>query len=173
MIDEVEFERAGNDLERANDMLESIRQSLYRDRNSGSSLANSTEKEVDVQARRLSNVADRFERDAYGILEDNPGQSVNATIQTVLGLISEARRNIENEDYTAARGNLSEAFSALDQAKHMMNEGSNEHDDQDSGEDSKGPSGGEEKEENGESGNNSTDSGENRGSGKDNEDDDQ
>jgi hypothetical protein len=173
MIDEGEFERAGNDLERANDMLESIRQSLYRDRNSGSSLANSTEKEVDVQARRLSNVADRFERDAYGILEDNPGQSVNATIQTVLGLISEARRNIENEDYTAARGNLSEAFSALDQAKHMMNEGSNEHDDQDSGEDSKGPSGGEEKEENGESGNNSTDSGENRGSGKDNEDDDQ
>jgi hypothetical protein len=159
MIEDGNLERAGRDLEEANEMLESIRQSLYGDRDSASSQANSTDKEMDFQAKRLANVADRFERDAYSMLEGNPSESVNATIQTALRLISEARLDIENGDYSAARSNLSGAFSALDEAKEKAREDTAERN--------------EENADDGDSGRNKeSNEGENRGSGKDSDEDD-
>ena len=159
MIEDGDLERAGRDLEGANEMLESIRQNLYGDRSAESSQANSTDKEVDLQAKRLAKVADRFERDAYGILEGNPSENVNATIQTALRLISEARLDIENGDYSAARSNLSGAFSALDEAKEKARDDS-ERDEQDA--DDEGKNSGR---------NNESNEGENRGSDKDNDED--
>jgi hypothetical protein len=52
-------------------------------------------------------------------LENSPAEQVNATIQHVLELVAKARLDIENADYGSARSNLSEAFSALDDAKDM------------------------------------------------------
>jgi ribosomal protein S20 len=104
-------------------------------------------------------VADRFERDAYSMLEGNPSESVNATIQTALRLISEARLNIENGDYSAARSNLSGAFSALDEAKEKAREDTAERN--------------EENADDGDSGRNKeSNEGENRGSSKDSDEDD-
>lgn len=133
LIDDDNTEQAGKNLEQATEMLESIRQRLYEDHDS-SGPNNSTSREADIQGKRLSNVADRFERTAYSILEDHPSQNVNATIQKVLGFISVARLDIEKGDYASARSNLSAAFSALDQAKEESRHDSEPADENASGE---------------------------------------
>jgi len=126
LIDENSLDQANKNLEEANTMLESIRQGLYGDHGSESAAANSTSRAEDLQAKKLSSVADRFERTAYSILEDNPSEGVNATVQTALGLISQARLDIQNEDYSSARSHLSAAFSSLDEAKEMNKDEQNE-----------------------------------------------
>lgn len=120
MIDEGSLDQANQSLEETNAMLESIRQGLYGNRDLEGTAENSTLKSPDAQAKKLANVADRFEKTAYGILEEHSGESVNATVQTVLALISQARLDIQNQDYSSARSHLSDAFSALDQAKEMV-----------------------------------------------------
>jgi hypothetical protein len=120
MIDEGSLDQANQSLEETNAMLESIRQELYGNRDLEATPANSTLKASDAQAKKLANVADRFEKTAYGILEEHSGERVNATVQTVLALISQARLDIQNADYSSARSHLSDAFSALDQAKEMV-----------------------------------------------------
>ena len=142
MIDENNVEQAGKDLDEANGMLESIRQSLYN-HDSAPGSQNSTERQADVQAKKLSSVADRFERTAYSILKDNPSESVNATIQGALRLISSARVAIDSGDYGSARSSLSAAFSALDDAKEMAKHGASGEggdDGRSNGQDDKGSS---------------------------------
>lgn len=141
MIDEGSLDQANQNLEEANAMLESIRQGLYGNRNPEGTTENSTNKASDLQAKRLANIADRFEKTAYEILEDYPSERVNATVQSVLGLISQARLDIQNEDYGSARSHLSEAFSALDQAKELIKHEPKER--EDSGEGSSGEQGSE------------------------------
>lgn len=152
MIDEGSLDQANQSLEETNAMLESIRQGLYGNRDLEDTAENSTLKASDAQAKKLANVADRFEKTAYGILEEHSGERVNATVQTVLALISQARVDIQNEDYSSARSHLSDAFSALDQAKEMVK---HEPKDRNEGEESSGEQGNEDGsrggEENGES----------------------
>jgi hypothetical protein len=100
-------------------MLESVRSSLYGDNEPEDSTENATLMATDPQARKLASVADKFERTALSLLENSPAEQVNATIQHVLELVAKARLDIENADYGSARSNLSEAFSALDDAKDM------------------------------------------------------
>jgi hypothetical protein len=119
MIDEGDLEEANHGLAEANDMLESIRISLYGDEASKSS-ENSTLSATDPQARKLSSVADKFEKSARSILEKNQSEHVNATVQRVLSLVVQARLDIENSDYDAARSNLSDAFFALDEARELV-----------------------------------------------------
>lgn len=127
LIDEGNLDQAGNNMDQVTAMLESIRQRLYADHSPASSLNNSSSVESDLQSKRLSIVADKFERTAYSILEAHPSQSVNATIQKVLGFISAARLNIEKGDYGLARSDLSAAFSALDDAKEERKHDSEDH----------------------------------------------
>jgi hypothetical protein len=119
LIDEGNLEEASRDLDEANAMLESVRSSLYGDNEPEDSTENATLMATDPQARKLASVADKFERTALGLLENSPAEQVNATIQHVLELVAKARLDIENADYGSARSNLSEAFSALDDAKDM------------------------------------------------------
>lgn len=112
-IDEGNFAEADRDLDEASTRLESIRQELYHSQPPAS---NSTS---DLQARKLSGVADRFERNAYAILGRSEGASVNATVQEALQLIAQARIDIAGGDYDSARSNLSAAYMAIDQAKQM------------------------------------------------------
>ena len=114
LIDENSMDDARANLAEVDMRLEAIRKSLYA-AEAASDQANSTLS--DVQARRLSNVADKFERDAQRLLDEDPSPAVNATLHEVLGLISSARSDIANGDYTSARSNLSAAFSALDEAE--------------------------------------------------------
>lgn len=150
LIDDGHLESARGDLQDADERLELVRQNLFSSSRSAASEANSTLDE-DLQARRLTNAADRFERNAHSLLEGNPSEAVNATIQEALQLISLARIDIENGEYSFARSNLSAAFSALDEAKEMMKDeqaesGNSGHEDNDSSgngkeEDGKGKNG--------------------------------
>jgi flagellin-specific chaperone FliS len=119
LIEEDNLQQAGENLERANEMLESIRRGLYGD-DLASTQANATSPEEDLQAMRLAKVADKFEKDAYELIKDGSSSRVNATIQQVLDLISQARLDIESGDYASVRSNLSAAFSALDDAREMI-----------------------------------------------------
>jgi tetratricopeptide (TPR) repeat protein len=121
LIDEGNLEEAGIGLQQVNGRLEAIRQQLYGEASNagGNGTGVNSTRSDDLQAKRLSNVADRFERDAYILLEGDPGESLNATAHRALQLISLARLDIEKGDYTSARGHLSEAFSAIDEAKEM------------------------------------------------------
>lgn len=132
LIDDGDLDSARLDLQNADDRLERVRQNLFGSTSDAASEANSTLDE-DLQARRLTNAADRFERNAHSLLEENPNESANATIQRALQLISFARADIENGDYSSARGNLSAAFTALDEAKEMMKHGSDGHDERGNG----------------------------------------
>ena len=168
MIDEGSLDQANQSLEETNAMLESIRQGLYGNRDLEGTAENSTLKSSDVQAKKLANVADRFEKTAYGILEEHSGERVNATVQTVLALISQARLDIQNEDYSSARSHLSDAFSALDQAKEMVK---HEPKDGSEGEDSSREQGSENGSRDGEENGNSSGPGGSGNSGNENEDD--
>jgi hypothetical protein len=119
LIDEGNLEEANRDLEEANAMLESVRSSLYGNDELEATTENATMIAPDPQAKKLASVADKFEKTAVSILNDSPSEQVNATIQRVLGLITQARLDIEKTDYASARSNLSEAFSALDEAKEL------------------------------------------------------
>jgi hypothetical protein len=119
LIDEGKMEEANRDLEEANAKLESVRSSLYGNDELGEGGENATLMATDPQARKLASVADKFERTALGILQNSPSEQVNATVQHVLELVAQARLNIENADYASARSSLSEAFTALDDAKDL------------------------------------------------------
>jgi hypothetical protein len=168
MIDEGSLDQANQSLEETNAMLESIRQGLYGNRDLEGTAENSTLKSSDVQAKKLANVADRFEKTAYGILEEHSGERVNATVQTVLALISQARLDIQNEDYSSARSHLSDAFSALDQAKEMVK---HEPKDGSEGENSSREQGSENGSRDGEENGNSSGTGGSGNSGNEDEDD--
>jgi hypothetical protein len=116
LIDEGNFSEAGMGLDDVSTRLESIRQELYHVQPGAS---NSTS---DLQAEKLSNIADRFEKNAHAILESSAATRVNATLQKALQLISQARVDIANGDYGSARSNLSAAYMALDQAKQLADD---------------------------------------------------
>jgi hypothetical protein len=101
-------------------MLESIRSSLYTGNDSAEAAANASLNATDPQATKLASVADKFERTALNILKDSPSERVNATVQRALGLINNARLDIGKGDFAGARSDLSDAFSALNEAKEML-----------------------------------------------------
>jgi hypothetical protein len=133
MIDEGNSERAANNLDKVNEMLESIRQGLFEDGETTSALASNSTRQDDPQARRLASAADKFEMRARGLLEDNENPDADSKVQEALTLISAARTAIVDGDYQYARKALSAAFSALNEAEKLHDDGGDDDSDDGSG----------------------------------------
>ena len=133
MIDEGNSERAANNLDKVNEMLESIRQGLFEDGETASALASNSTRQDDPQARRLASAADKFEMRARGLLEDNENPDADSKVQEALTLISAARTAIVDGDYQYARKALSAAFSALNEAEKLHDDGGDDDSDDGSG----------------------------------------
>lgn len=121
MIDEGNFEGAANSLDQVNEMLESIRQNLFKNDTTASAVASNSTIEDDPQARRLTSAADKFEMRARA-LEDDENPDAESKVQEALTLISAARAAINDGDYQYARKALSAAFSALNEAEKLADD---------------------------------------------------
>ncbi len=165
MIDEGNFERAANSLDEVNLMLESIRQNLFEDDETASALASNSTIKDDPQARRLASAADKFEMRARALLEDNGNPDADSKVQEALALISTARTAINDGDYQYARKALSAAFSALNEAEKLHDDGGDDDSDSGSGKDSEGKGSDDEKEESDDHGEDSSSNDDNSGTG--------
>jgi hypothetical protein len=131
MIDEGNLDGAASTLDQVNEMLESIRQNLFEHDATASTLASNSTRQDDPQARRLASAADKFEMRANALLEDDENPDAESKVQEALTLIGAARAAIDDGDYQYARKALSAAFSALNEAEKLHDDGG--HDDDNSG----------------------------------------
>lgn len=141
MIDDGNLEGAEQRLSQVNRLLESIRTELFQgeedqDQKSATYATNNTESN---EARRLINVADKFEQRALRLLnETSSGSEAEAKVREALSLIANARSSIDQQDYDSARESLSSAYKALNEARNLIEDA--EHEDN-SGSSSSGSNG--------------------------------
>jgi hypothetical protein len=143
MIDNGNLEGAEQRLAQVSNLLEEIRADLFEGEDGQNEkvsnlAANSTES--NEEAKRLSNVADKFEQKALNLLnETSPGSEAEAKVHSALSLIATARSSIDQQNYDSARESLSAAYKALNEARSLVedsqhgdnsnsNSGNNDHD---------------------------------------------
>lgn len=119
-IDQGDIEGSARDLERVNEMLEAIRQSLFREQRSEAASNVNASREEDGEARRLTNLADRFEKKAHSLLNQTDSEQATLKIQEALANITEARVSIEEETYGSARTALAAALASLGDAEAII-----------------------------------------------------
>ncbi len=122
MIDEGEVQNASSTLGQVNSMLEEIRQNLFEDDESEDSPSGNATTEEDIQARRLMNAAERFEKRALNLLDESTPQGAASRIQEALALIAEAKVSVSEGNYDDARDALSEAYDALNDAEQTIDD---------------------------------------------------
>lgn len=124
MADGGDVDGARRDLDRVSEMLEGLRSQLFKEEkgedSSKSSDTNDQNDETNSEARRLTNVADKFEKRAQNLLGETNNKDVHLKIQEALALIAQARINIDAAAYESARAGLSAAFLALNDAEEMI-----------------------------------------------------
>ncbi len=123
MIDEGNFEVAERNLERVSMLLEAIRVDLLDDEGGEQfvSYANSTSPEDEESARRLTDAADRFEKNALELLNKTGSDAeAHAKAQEALSLIASARISIEAQELDSARDTLTAAYWAIKEAESLI-----------------------------------------------------
>jgi hypothetical protein len=128
MIDNGNLEGAKQRLAQVSSLLERIRTDLFEssegqnEKATANSTNNSTES--NEEARRLVNVADKFEQSAIKLLNGTGSDSeAKAKVHEALSLITSARSSIDQQDYQSARESLSAAYRALDEARSLLDDG--------------------------------------------------
>jgi hypothetical protein len=141
MIDEGNFEDAERNLGRINTILEDIRAGLFDEGEGGekeevASDPNSTGQADEELARKLTEIAAEYEKDALELLNE-AGSNTEATakVQEALSLIANAKISIDAQDLESAR-------SALREANHAINEAEDLIEDESGGDDNSSGSGG-------------------------------
>lgn len=123
LIDEGNFEAAELNLKRVNALLEEIRAELF-DGREGEKLvshANSTSPEDEESIRKLTDAADKFEKDALNLLNvTGSNAEAQAKLQDALSLIASARISIEAQDLQAARDTLTTAYWTINEARDLI-----------------------------------------------------
>lgn len=126
MIDEGNYENAGRNLERVNAILEEIRANLF-DEDEGkneekfTSETNSTSQVDEKLARKLTDTAARYEKNALELLNKTGSDTeAGAKVQEALALIASARTSIEAQDLESARDDLSAAYYAINDARKLI-----------------------------------------------------
>jgi hypothetical protein len=121
LIDEGNFEGAERNLERVNSLLEAIRADLLDDGGEKfPSYANSTSLEDEESSRKLTDAADRFEKNALE-LQNKTGSDAEAhmKVEEALLLIANAKLSIAAHNLDLARETLTEAYWVIEDAKSM------------------------------------------------------
>ncbi len=128
MIDNNDFDGAEKNLAQANDTLEKIRSELFQDGSNVKQVSSTTDTlnataKTDEDARRLTDVADKFEKAALSLLNKTGSNAEAKTkVTEVLSLIASARDSISKQDYANARQSLSTAYATLNEAKSLIKE---------------------------------------------------
>jgi len=126
MIDASDTDGAEQTLEQVNNLLENIRADLYDDESDkreetlASPANNTSAQKDDEQARRLGDVADRYEKRAASLQSEDNSPEAAKKIQQAVSLIADAKADIEQGDYDSARKALSEAYKALSEARRLI-----------------------------------------------------
>ena len=138
MIDEGNFELAERNLERVSMLLEAIRVDLIDEEEEQLvSYTNSTSPEDEESARRLTDAADRFEKDALELLNKTGSNAeAHAKVQEALSLIAGARMSIEAQDLDSARDVLTAAYWAIQEAESLIEDEDDDTSNSNSGENS-------------------------------------
>jgi hypothetical protein len=139
LIDEGNFEGAERNLERVKSLLEAIRADLLDDGGEKfASYANSTSLEDEESARKLTEAADRFEKNALELLNKTGSDAeAHTKVQEALSLIASARMSVAAQNLDLARDTLTAAYWVIEDAKNMI-EDSDDASSSDSGENSNG-----------------------------------
>jgi hypothetical protein len=150
MIDNGNLEGAEQRLAQVSSLLEEIRADLFEgedDQNEKVSNLATNSTESNEEARRLTNVADKFEQRALKLLNETGSDSeAEAKVHEALSLIVTARSSIDQQNYDSARESLSAAYKALNEARSLVEDsqhgnnsngnggsGNNDHDNSDKG----------------------------------------
>jgi hypothetical protein len=124
MIDDDNLEGAVRNLNRANTILEEIRADLYdRGKEEGNltSYANTTSPEDEDEARRLTETAAKYEKDALELLnEASSNPDAEAKVREALSLIANATASIGAQDFDSARDTLRAAYNAILDAQDLI-----------------------------------------------------
>jgi hypothetical protein len=125
MIKEGDIDGSRRNLEMVYGQLEEIRADLFKE---NESLANtsSTEKlkqDDERMAKRLTNIADRFEKKALDLLNETGSMpKAAAKIEDALSFLAGSRTSIDEGNYPSAKDFLSKAINALNDAKKLIEE---------------------------------------------------
>jgi hypothetical protein len=130
MIDEGNFEGAAANLGRVSVLLEEIRAEFVdggeESAEKFATYANNTKPENEESARKLVEVADKFEKTALRLLNQTGSTQAQAKLQEALSLIASGRVSIDAQDLDSARKALSDAYYAINEARNMIdNDASN------------------------------------------------
>jgi hypothetical protein len=121
MINEDNFEGAERSLGRVNTLLEAIRAGLFDGEEKITPYANTTSQKDEDSARRLTDAADKFEKNALELLnQTGPDSEAQTKVQEALLLIASARASIKVQDLESARDALSEAHKIIEEARDMI-----------------------------------------------------
>ncbi len=124
MIDNSNLEGAEQRLAQVSRLLEEIRADLFEgedDQNEKLSNLTANSTESNEEARRLANVADKFEQRAMNLLNETGSDSeAEAKVHEALSLIATARSSIDQQNYDSARESLSAAYKALNEARSLV-----------------------------------------------------
>jgi hypothetical protein len=123
MISKDNYESAERNLERVNAILEEIRSDLYdRDgEEKSASYANTTSAENEKDARKLTEKADMYEKQALELLNQTGSNTeAQAKLQEALSHIASARANIEVQDFDSARDDLRVVLHAINATKDLI-----------------------------------------------------
>lgn len=145
MIDDGNLEGAERNLGRVNALLEAIRASLFDEEEVErfASYANSSSPEDEELARKLTDVADKFERTALKLLNETGSDAgAQAKVQDALSLIASARISIEAQDFESARDTLSTAYRTINEARSLIEDEADDTSSSNNGENSSDTSGG-------------------------------
>ncbi len=122
LIDEGNFAGAERYLERVNILLEAIRADLLENRGEQfASYANNTSLEDEESTRKLIYAADRFEKNAFELLNKTGSDAeAQAEVQEALLHIAGARMSIQAHNLDSARNSLTAAYWVLEDAKRLI-----------------------------------------------------
>jgi len=125
MIDDRNFEGAERNLERVEVLLKQVRADLFdnEEEEKLASNGNSTNQVDEALAKKLSDVADRFERTALKLLNETGSDTeVEAKVHDALSLLANAKASIAAQDLESARDALSAAYKAINEARDLLDD---------------------------------------------------